>query len=79
MRQQLGVVAVPVRNAERIARPGELLGHRAAGGDELRADDASREIRRMVPAHAADAGDADAQRAKSSFDASGSGASLDGA
>ena len=60
-REQLRVVAVAARDAERVARPGELLVDRAARGDERGARHALREILGVAAAQPAEAGDADAQ------------------
>ena len=63
-REQLRVVARSTRcDAERVARPVELLADRAAGGDELGAGHALREVLGVAAAHAAEADDADARSA----------------
>ena len=53
--EHCGVFGETGGDAQRVARPYELVRDRAAGGDELCALHALREIARMVTAHPADA------------------------
>ncbi len=59
--EQLREVGVRGRDAERVARPGEFVGDRAARRDEFRTLHALRKVRRVPFAHAAEAGNPDAK------------------
>src|SRR5450755_3584408 len=61
IREQLAIVAIQACDTEILLRPGELILDRAAGGDQLCARDAPREIFRMPAPQTAKAGDTDAQ------------------
>ena len=61
IREQLAIVAIQACDAEILPRPTELILDRAAGGDQLCAGDAPREIFRMPAAQTAKARDTDAQ------------------
>ena len=61
--QHRRVVGVAARDAELLLRPGELFGDGAAGGDQLGARHALREILGVAAAQATQARDADAQAA----------------
>ncbi len=62
VREQRGVIRVAGGDAQRVAGPCELVGDGAARRHERGALHAPREIGRVVAAHAADTGDADAHR-----------------
>src|SRR6185503_2666049 len=61
--QHRRVFGVAARDAELLLRPGELFGDGAAGGDQVRARRALREILGVAAAQATQARDADAQAA----------------
>jgi hypothetical protein len=58
VREHSRVVVKSVRNAERLARPRELVSNRAAGGDEIGAGDLTGEHPRVPAAETTQAGDA---------------------
>ena len=61
VREQLAIVGIQACDAEILPRPTELILDRAAGGDQLCAGDAPRQIFRMPAAKTAKARDTDAQ------------------
>src|SRR5437870_6247328 len=61
MREQLPIVAIKLRNPERLRRPAQSVGGETACSDQFSPRDALRQVLRMTASETTKAGDSDTQ------------------